>query len=241
MANRRMFSLDVVDTDAFIDMPCSARLLYYDLGMRADDDGFLQSVQKIMRFTGASKDDVNVLISRGFLIPFESGVIVIRHWRQNNEIKKDRYKATTCIDEKAQITLDSAKRYMRLQHGTSMEPNCIQHGTSMEAQIRLGKDSIDKSSREGASTTVADLFDQIEAHQRADDLIRRYRLPDSDPTREALLEDAEGVGFDRLEEVLKQASLSNNRQGLSVNFYRTVLNGSGKQKEANIYAGYRQL
>ena len=87
-----------------------------------------------------------------------------------------------------------------------------------------------------------DLSAQIEAHQHADDLIRRYKLPDSDMSREALLEDAEKVGFDRLEEVLKQASLSNNRQGLSVNFYRSVLNSNGKRKEAcsfeNTYGEY---
>ena len=238
MANRRMFSLDVVDTDAFIDMPCSARLLYYDLGMRADDDGFLQNVQKIIRFTGASKDDVNVLISRGFIIPFETGVVVIRHWKQNNEIKKDRYKATTCLDEKAQITLDSAKRYVRLQHGTDLETKRLQHGTDLETQVRLGKLRAEEVYAPAADD---DLSSQIAAHQRADDLIRRYKLPDGDMTREALLEDADTVGFDRLEEALKRASLSNNRQGLSVNFYRTVLNSSGKQKEANIYAGYRQL
>ena len=87
-----------------------------------------------------------------------------------------------------------------------------------------------------ASAADDDLFDQIAAHQRADDLIRRYKLPDSDMSREALLEDVEKVGFDQLEEVLKQASLSNNRPGLSVNFYRAILNSSGaQQKGANSF------
>lgn len=80
-----------------------------------------------------------------------------------------------------------------------------------------------------------DLFDQIAAHQRADDLIRRYKLPDSDMSREALIEDAENVGFDRLEEALKQASLSNSKDGLSVNFYRCVLNGSGARKGSSSF------
>ena len=87
-----------------------------------------------------------------------------------------------------------------------------------------------------ASAADDDLLNQIAAHQRADDLIRRYKLPDSDMSREALLEDAEKLGFLRLEEALKQASLSNNRQGLSVNFYRSVLNGNGKRKEASTFA-----
>jgi len=86
-----------------------------------------------------------------------------------------------------------------------------------------------------ASAADDDLLDQIAAHQRADDLIRRYKLPDSDMSREALLEDAEKVGFDRLEEALRQASLSNSKPALSVNFYRAVLNSSGKQKGGSVF------
>lgn len=85
--------------------------------------------------------------------------------------------------------------------------------------------------KKGASPADDDLSEQIENHRRADDLIRRYRLPDSDMSREALLDDAEAVGFERLEEALRKASLSNNRQGLSINFYRSVLNGGGAKRE----------
>ena len=152
MANRRMFSLDVIDTDTFLDMPCSARLLYYDLGMRADDDGFLQTAQKILRFTGATKDDMNVLVSRGFVIPFDSGVIVIRHWKQNNEIKKDRYKPTVCVTERAQLSVDAAKKYELAQYASSLYLACLQSGDTVEAQNRLGKDSEEKD----ISCAVAD-------------------------------------------------------------------------------------
>lgn len=151
MANRRMFSLDVIDTDAFLDMPCSARLLYYDLGMRADDDGFLQSVQKILRFTGATKDDLNVLISRGFVIPFDSGVVVIRHWRMNNDIKKDRYKPTVCVKEKALLVLNAAKDYALSRHVPSLYPSCIQSASALGTQ-----DSIAEISEEHVSLCVAD-------------------------------------------------------------------------------------
>lgn len=81
MAKKRMFSLDVTDTDLFLDMPTSARLLYFDLGMRADDDGFISNYKKIVRMTGASEDDIKILIAKNFLIPFNTGIIVIRHWK----------------------------------------------------------------------------------------------------------------------------------------------------------------
>ena len=109
---------------------------------------------------------------------------------------------------------------------TQLQPNCNPAATVIK----------DENEAISSAADEFDLSSQIEAHQRADDLIRRYRLPDSDPTREALLEDAEKVGFDRLEEALKQASLSNNRQGLSVNFYRAILNSSGAQKGEKMIA-----
>ncbi len=100
----------------------------------------------------------------------------------------------------------------------------------------IKKDKIKESKVEEYATAADDDFSaQIAAYQRADDLIRRYKLPDSDMSREALLEDAEKVGFDQLEEALRQASLSNSKAGLSVNFYRAVLNGNGKQREVSSF------
>ena len=87
-----MFAKTIIDSDAFIDMPISARLLYYDLSMRADDDGFVNAPKKIMKFVGASNDDMNILIARKFVISFDNGVVVIKHWRIHNYIQKDRYK-----------------------------------------------------------------------------------------------------------------------------------------------------
>lgn len=111
MAERRMFSKSIVDTDAFIELPTSARLLYFDLGLRADDDGFVSSPRKIMRMTGASESDLEVLIDNGFLIPFESGVIVITHWRLHNHIQKDRYRETFYTEEKKQLEVTKNKTY----------------------------------------------------------------------------------------------------------------------------------
>lgn len=84
MANKRMFSLDVIDTDKFTDMPLSAQALYFHLGLRADDDGFVASPRKIMKIVDCKQDDMKILIAKGYIIPFESGIIVIRHWKMHN-------------------------------------------------------------------------------------------------------------------------------------------------------------
>lgn len=99
-----MFSLDVVDTDTFIDMPVTAQALYFHLGMRADDDGFISSPKKITKMVNCSIDDMNILIDAGYLIPFESGVVVVRDWKVNNYIQKDRYTPTRNQDEKKRLS-----------------------------------------------------------------------------------------------------------------------------------------
>ena len=94
MAAKRMFSIDVVDTDKFLDMPVSTQALYFHFGMRADDDGFVASPRKIVKIANCTNDDLKVLISKGYVIPFQSGVIVITDWKTNNFIRSDRYKAS---------------------------------------------------------------------------------------------------------------------------------------------------
>lgn len=140
MAERRMFAKTIIDSDAFIDMPTSARLLYYDLAMRADDDGFVNSPKKIIRMTGASDDDLSVLILKKFIIPFESGVVVIKHWRIHNYIRKDTYNETAYKDEKSTLILDENKAYKLL------DTTCIPPVDETSTQDRLGKDSIGKDS-----------------------------------------------------------------------------------------------
>lgn len=126
MARRRMFSLDVVDTDRFLDMPSSTQNLYFHLGMRADDDGFVASPKRITAICGCSADDLKILIQKEFVIPFASGVTVITDWKINNQIKSDRYKPTQYAAEKAQLQTDTAGRYIG---GTKMEPVWNQDGT----------------------------------------------------------------------------------------------------------------
>ena len=145
MAERRMFAKTIVDSDMFIDMPMSARLLYYDLVMRADDDGFVNSPKKIMRFVGASMDDMNVLIAKQFIIPFESGVVVIKHWKIHNYIQKDRYKATSYQAEKERLTLKNGTYYIDdLPDVSNLDTECIQDVYSLDTQDRLGKDRLGK-------------------------------------------------------------------------------------------------
>ena len=106
-----MFSLSVVDTDKFLEMPVSARLLYYELGMRADDDGFIDNWKKILLFTGLKEDDLKILVTKQFIIPFETGVIVIKHWRMNNYLQNDRTKPTIHQDELQQLSLNNGNVY----------------------------------------------------------------------------------------------------------------------------------
>ena len=111
MANKRMFSINIVDSDDFLDMPLSAQCLYFHLNMRADDDGFINSHKKIMRMIGAREDDLKVLLAKRFILTFESGVIVIKHWRIHNSIRKDRYNQTLHTDERAKLGIKDNGSY----------------------------------------------------------------------------------------------------------------------------------
>ena len=136
MAERRMFAKTIIDSDAFLDMPLSTQVLYFHLSMRADDDGFVNNPRKIQRMIGSSDDDLKLLMVKQFLIAFESGVVVIKHWKIHNYIRNDRYKPTIYQDERKQLEESESKAY---ELG-------IPNGYQMDTQVRLGKDSIDKDS-----------------------------------------------------------------------------------------------
>lgn len=158
MGNRRMFSLAVVDTDKFIDMPISARLLYYELGMRADDDGFVSSAKKIVRMVGCSEDDLKLLISKNFAICFESGIIVITHWKMHNYIPKDRYHKTIFQDE--YLKLEQKNDVYMISDTTCMhdvyntDTNCIQNDNKPYTEDKLSKDKISKDNIDNMSPAV---------------------------------------------------------------------------------------
>ncbi len=139
MANRRMFSLDVVDTDSFLDMPLTAQALYFHLGMRADDDGFIGNPKRIQRMIGCNDDDLRLLLVKGFVISFDSGVYVIRHWKIHNYIRTDRYKETVYIPEKNMLSVMKNGEYALSD--TIGIPNVNQTTYQMETQVRIGKDN----------------------------------------------------------------------------------------------------
>ena len=148
MAERRMFAKSIIDSDTFLDMPLSAQALYFHLSMRADDDGFVSSPNRIQRTIGCSNDDFKLLVAKSFIIPFDSGVVVIRHWKIHNYIRSDRYRPTVHVDEKAQLTAEKNGSY------TLGIPTVDQR----ETQVRLGKyrdsigedrDSVGEGSAEG--------------------------------------------------------------------------------------------
>lgn len=156
MAERRMFAKTIVTSDAFLDMPLSARCLYFTLGMFADDDGFVNNPKSIMRQVGACTDDLNLLLLKRFILSFDSGVIVIKHWYIHNYIRNDRYKETKYIEEKSTLMLDDKGAYTEnngLVYQT--DTNGIPTVSKMETQVKLGKDRLGKD-RLGEETTTTE-------------------------------------------------------------------------------------
>lgn len=196
MAERRMFAKTIIDSDMFLDMPVTAQLLYFHLGMRADDDGFINNPKRIMRDVRSSDDDMKMLIAKNYIIPFESGVIVIKHWKIHNFIRSDRYNPSTC-DEKNLVQLTSKKVYeLTEDSGIPCDipvgiPSGIPEGipsdnqavTDWDTQVRLGKVRLGKDiyseNSEGVSTHVpyqkiVDLY-----HEKCPSLPKVQKITDS--------------------------------------------------------------
>jgi len=147
MAERRMFAKTIIDSDAFTEMPLSTQALYFHLSMRADDDGFLNCAQKIMRMIGAAKNDYDLLLAKRFVIQFGDGICVIKHWRIHNYIQSDRYKPTVYQEEKACLGIKNNGSYTLKNNSVyELDTECIQDGYGLEAQERLSKVSLVKDS-----------------------------------------------------------------------------------------------
>lgn len=146
MAERRMFAKSIIDSDMFLDMPATTQNLYFHLAMRADDDGFVNSPQKIMRIVSSSKNDMDMLIFKNLIIPFETGVCVIKHWRIHNLIRKDRYTETIHTSEKRQLVTEESKAYSLettafLDHDNQRLTSGMTDGCQLVGvgKVRLGK------------------------------------------------------------------------------------------------------
>ena len=143
MAKKRMFNVDIVGRDAFIDLTHTAQAIYIQLGMRADDDGFVGNPKTIQRIAGAKASDLELLVKKRFLLQFPSGVVVIKHWKINNQIQKDRYTPTVYTEEYQSLYIKDNKAYTEIGKG------CIQSVSEMDTQISIDKDRLDKNSRVG--------------------------------------------------------------------------------------------
>lgn len=168
MANKRMFTMHIVDSDAFLDMPASTQNLYFHLNMRADDDGFIGNPKRIQRTIGASDDDLKLLIAKRFVLAFDDGVIVIKHWRMHNTIRADRYTPTTYQEELGRLLLAKNNAYTLNsgnQLATSRQPDVIPSGTAdigLDIDIDLELDidkGLDITKGEKKTKTVKSLVD----------------------------------------------------------------------------------
>lgn len=147
MAERRMMAKSVIDTDQFMDMPATAQNLYFHLLLRADDDGFLSNVKQVQRMTGNKDDDLKILFAKQYLIPFESGVVVIKHWKIHNYIQKDRYHPSR-LPEKEEVEVNNYGEWEKksVSSVSNMYPDCIQHVSI--GKDRLGKDRLGKDRKD---------------------------------------------------------------------------------------------
>lgn len=152
---KRCFNTKIVQSDAFLDMPLSAQCLYFHLNFSADDDGFVNNPRKIMKMLGASDDDYKLLIAKAFVLRFESGVIVIKHYRMHNVLQNDRYKPTVYEEEFKQLKIKDNKSYtfkgveeMPLieanNDAVEMETKWNTNGTQMETQHNTTQHNITK-------------------------------------------------------------------------------------------------
>lgn len=155
MARKRMFDLEIVDTDLFLEMPQSTQNLYFHLGMRADDDGFVSNPKKIIKTIGANEDDLKILFSKQFVIPFESGIVVIRHWKLNNYLRKDRYTETIYKEEKKQLRENENGVYDLITiTGIPDDNQMSTTGIHSIEKNSIEKNSIDKSNSSNVSNIL---------------------------------------------------------------------------------------
>ena len=155
MAQRRMFSKEITTSDLFVEMPSSSRLLYFDLGMEADDEGFIGNARMLSRAYGASSDDLKLLATKGFIIMFQNGVTVVKDWNLNNKLRKDRIKPTIYTEEKSMLTVDITGSY---QLCNQMPTICQPDVNQMSAQDRLGKDRLGKDSIDNMSVKTDEVI-----------------------------------------------------------------------------------
>lgn len=177
MANKRMFSIDVTETDTFLEMPLTAQALYFHLAMRGDDDGFVSNPRSIMRVTGCNENDLKTLAESGYIITFRSGVIVISDWKVNNYLRGDRYKPTTFQSELSMLTETANKRYV-LESDNQRSTVGIPNSNQMETQYSIEKNRVvvDTVTTAAGSRTDSDLAEIVQHFQEVIGVFPRSAL-----------------------------------------------------------------
>lgn len=208
MAQRRMFSKKVTDTDTFLDMPLSTQALYFHLNMHADDDGFIDNTKTIQRMIGSSDDDRKLLIAKQFLLPFENGVVVIKDWRVHNYIRKDTYNKTMYPNELEQLQINKSGQYERQDLVTYTErPRDVDETLT---QVRLGKDRLGKDRK---------------------DILSGSEEPDQLPYKEVVdyLNEKTGSKYRSSGTKTKKLIKARFNEGFSLDDFRTVIDVKSKQ------------
>lgn len=228
MAQRRMFSKDITASDLFVDMPLSSQLLYFHLGMEADDEGFIGNAKMLSRAYGSNHDDLKLLIVKGFLIYFDTGVTVVKDWNINNQIRKDRLKPTIYQDEKRLLKLDINGSYeLDNQLTTKCQPNVNQ----MSAQDSIGKDSIVKDSNNMSSKLDSVIentnqFDQVDNDSEVDSgQVSSKQKNDSIPFSEIVeyLNQKVGAKFRSSTPATKRLIKERIKEGFTIDDFKSVI------------------
>lgn len=212
MASKRMIAKSIVDSDNFLEMPTTAQLLYFHLLVRGDDEGFIDNPRSIMRNVRCTEDDMRILIAKQYIIPFESGIVVIKHWKIHNYIRKDRLKATEYVDEKAMLSIGSNDVYEvtdTCQSNVSQLTNKCRH--------RLVENRLDKSSsREEEKTTTTAINQEVLS------LYQDNIHPITPIEVEKLADDIEQYGVKWCLEAIKRAVMRNKR---TLGYIEGILHG----------------
>ena len=260
MAERRMFTQKIIDSDAFLDMPLSTQALYFHLNMRADDDGFVNNPKRIQRTIGASEDDLKLLFAKRFVIGFESGVLVIKHWRMHNTLRKDRYNPTQYQDEFALLDVKGNNAYTeRLPElpepknesvattwqpdGNQLEPEWKQNGSRMEPQYSIGKDSIGKVS----IYNISDSNDSSECNATSNATVTQCNETDIDKDKEdkeiyisivAYLNQRAGTNYRASSKKTKSCIHARLEEGFGLDDFKTVIDKKADEWIGTEYEQY---
>ena len=176
MANKRMFSKQITASDAFVDMPVSTQLLYFHLNMEADDDGFVSNPKRVMRMLNVGDDDIKILLAKRFILAFESGVVVIKHWLLHNAVRKDMYKRTQYIEEKKGLKIKDNGVYTEVRNEV-VTPLLHRLDQDRSDKIKI-EDHVAESS---ATFSLKDEIEKLEANPRREMQIIGYYFSERKP------------------------------------------------------------